>query len=148
MSKYIISVMLQRTGDGIVSFTQTQHGRGSDTLSLDEAIGSAVREAMRLKPGYGVVSILWMNTEDFDDCGEALPPVSSEEREAPGTAGVADLRTRPLTDQSQEWTPEHCKTYPRRASEEIAYWRSRAEAAESRNAGVLGTPNDQQNGGA
>lgn len=42
---------------------------------------------------------------------------------------TTDNRTRPLTDQSQAWTPEHCKAYPRRAAEEIEYLRGQIASA-------------------
>jgi hypothetical protein len=48
---------------------------------------------------------------------------------ATGVPVAPDNRTRPLTDQSQPWTPEHCKAYPRRASEEIEYLRGQLAAS-------------------
>jgi hypothetical protein len=59
-------------------------------------------------------------------------------RRATGGAPVEN-RTRPLTEQSQPWTPEHCKAYPRRASEEIEYLRGQLAAR--------GVPGNQQEGG-
>lgn len=46
-----------------------------------------------------------------------------EDYAAIGVATPPDNRTRPLTDSSQPWTPEHCKAYPRRAAEEIEWLR-------------------------
>jgi len=45
----------------------------------------------------------------------------------PRSDDAKDNRTRPLTDPDQPWTPEHCKSYPRRASEEIAFLRESLE---------------------
>jgi hypothetical protein len=58
------------------------------------------------------------------------PSLQSTPLEDVGPSGEpTDSRTRPLTDPSQPWTPEHCKAYPRRASEEIEYLRGRLAAA-------------------
>jgi len=82
MSSYIISVMLKKTHNGVVTFSQALHGRKGEGLHLDHAIGSAVQEAMKMKPGFGIVSILWMNADDFDDRGVAAG-VATDERGQP-----------------------------------------------------------------
>lgn len=71
MKRYIIGLMLQKNSGNAVTFSQALHGVKGESLTLNEAVGTAMMKAMQTKPDFSVGSVIWMNADDFDDCGNA-----------------------------------------------------------------------------